>query len=384
VGTVTVVAAGASPGHIRTFSSASGERFPLVVQRGVALTTDAFPAVGSYEILFDVTGTTSAAVALGGGSALSGFTIRNGALDATHAAIDADCFAPAEPAVISSVVIEAHGAGATRLGYGLRGARQCPVVADALHVRYASRAGILWDPDQGTSVQLSFTNGSVSGCGTGIEVRSGKLALDFVRLEANEGRGVDATSDAGAPWVHVYFSKIVRNGDTGIAIFNASEIDISFTTVFGNGATTSWGGSRVQSGIQRRGGGVVFFGTPPPGRYYLWWSRVYANKGDQILVMGPSSWSWSLDTPKPLSCTGYYGANAIGCYDAAPSGDGVSYRGIVSIDARITARDQWWQRGLPSQDLDVAQLPSHDPMPVGLACQLPADRLNCESESEYY
>lgn len=151
---------------------------------------------------------------------------------------------------------------------------------------------------------------------------------------------------------------MVGNGDTGLALVNASEVRITGTTVFGNGALRTWGGEgQVPSKVSRRAGGVVLWGNPPPsGSLEFSRNRIYANRGNQVLALGTSG-SWTLDNPVPP--TAGCGSDAegplfgvISCYDPEPAGTAEPYRGLVAVDASVSAKGIAWQSVTPSETTD--------------------------------
>lgn len=379
-GPVTVVAAGAPAGATRVFSAATGESFPLRLRDGVVLTSDGPARGGTYEIRYEGAG--AAAVSLdGAGGGLHGFTIRNGDAGAGSAGVLLGC--PGGTVRLSSLVVEGRGDGGARLGTGISG-WGCAAVADGVHVRDVAGAGIDWGADLASStLRLALTNGSVRGSGgSGVVLRGGRLLLDGVRVAESGARGVDATS-AGASRVEIRRSSVAWNHDTGIAIADASDVRISRTTIYANLAATAWGGPLVPSGTRRRAGGVVLAGTPPaPGLFELWGNRVYGNGGDQILVLGPSTATWNLDQTTG-ACADEAGllVNAVGCYDPTLAPGEFTYRGIVSVDAAVTATHTWWEGGPPLQSRDVIQLPGNLTVPVLPPCSASPAPLACGSES---
>jgi hypothetical protein len=335
----TVTATGAAAGSTRTFSAAStGEVFPLAVMDRVRLASDEAAGGGAYEILFDADGAASAPVELHAGGALAGFTVRNGTGGASADAIALRCDGRSTPALLAGVVLEGRGAAGARLGRGLVADGTCDLVGREVQVRGFSAAGAV--------------------------VLNGRLVLDRARVEDNAGYGVRGNDAAfsAAPRVEIRDSKIVRNGDTGVALVSATEVRITGTTVFANGAATSWGGpGAVPSGIARRAGGVVLWGNPPAaGSYEFGRNRIYSNRGDQVLALGTGS-TWALDGP--AGC----GSDAagplyshVGCYDRTSPAPTPTYRGIVAVDANVTATYWAWADGSTQATgaTDWARLPS--------------------------
>jgi hypothetical protein len=233
----------------------------------------------------------------------------------------------------------------------------------------------VWPGDP--SFLITIARGSVTGNGgAGIVANAGRVHLDGVRVEGNAGRGVEVAAGVAA---EIRGAKIVKNGDTGLALSGASAIRVTRNTVWGNGATTAWGGSATPSGLARRAGGVVLSGTPPAaGAFELWGNRIYGNGGDQLLLLGPPAATWSLD--QPATCTGADGpvTNMIGCYDPEPAGTTGASRGIVAIDTNASALNQWWGPSGASAS-DATRLPSGT-IPVSTTCQWTTPGLACDSE----
>jgi len=337
----TVTAVGVAAGGTRTFSSATGETFPLVVRERVSLMSDGAAGGGSYELVFDAAGAASAAVELHSGGALADFTVRNGGAGATADAIALRCDGRSAPARLTGVVLDGRSAGGARLGHGFVVDGTCGVVAEDVHVRDMAVAAVAIDS---SAAEVAFTGGSITSSGDGVLLGDGRLLLDGVRVASNAGMGIRANDDFhGAPRVEVRRSKVIGNGDTGVALVNASEVRMTGTTVFANGAARSWGGVLVASHVARRAGGLVLWGNPPAaGSVEFGRNRIYANAGDQVLALGTPS-TWSLDGP--VSC----GSDAsgprfstIGCYDPTSAGTLVPYRGLVAIDAGVSATNVAW------------------------------------------
>lgn len=390
---VVVWAGGEGAGTVRTFSAERGERFPLVVAERVRLASDGPDLGGVYEIVYDPDAGASAAAWLAGpGAELHGFTIRNARGSAADVAVAASC--PGGVATVTSVTIEGRSAAGARLGTGIAGGG-CVLVARGVQVRNVAGAGIAWGAEAAhATATLAFSEGTIEGNGgPGIVARGGVLELDRVRVAGNGGRGIDLTG-GGAPFLILRDSRIVRNGDAGVAVQDGS-IHLYRSTIFGNLATTRWGGGAALSGIQRRGGGVVISGS----RAAVWMeaNRIYANGGDQILVVGPIRTA-SLDGAGESYCVlpdGSPRANVIGCFDPTPADtietglDGPSrppYRGIVAVQSDVAAGPKWWDRDSSDPRDVIARIPEAGPLSAGrcgFAYQAPTFPLpivSCESE----
>jgi hypothetical protein len=342
---VTVTAGGVAAGATRTFSTATGETFPLPIMDRVSLRSE--PGGGSYEIVFDAENGPTAPVVLHSGGALAGFAVRNGKADASHDALQLSCDGSTTPARLASVTLDGKGAGGIRLGHGVVAGSTCGIVAQDVTVRDMSVAALVIDSAAGLP-SVAFTGGSITGCGDGIVVTNGRLLLDGARVAGNAGMGVRADAFGGSPRVELRRSKIVGNGDTGIALVNAPEVRIVGTTVYANGAVTSWGGLPFPlSNVSRRSGGIVLWGEPPAsGSLDVTRNRVYANEGDQFLVIGTKN-VWTLDGACGADADGPL-FNSLGCYDPTPAGTTVTYRGLVAIDAVAVAKYVAWGAVTPS------------------------------------
>ena len=65
-----------------------------------------------------------------------------------------------------------------------------------------------------------------------------------MRVEANEGIGIEAGSQSEETALGLNAVKVLRNGDTGIAAMNNTRLFVVGSTVFGNGIgelPTVWG-----------------------------------------------------------------------------------------------------------------------------------------------
>jgi hypothetical protein len=357
---VTVTVTGVAAGETYAFSGTRGERFPLVVPDNVALRSDGPAGGGTYEILLDAASATSAAVVLESSSTLQGFTVRNVDRESSTVAIDVPCAVSGTPPFVSRVIVEGRGDSGARLGIGLR-ALPCSVVSTDLEVRNAAVAGV-W------ASSFSASGGAVSGNGSGIVQSGGTLILDGVRVAGNAARGVEAFGSTAI----VRNSRIVRNGDTGLVLRDLrAGTEIRGNTVWGNGATTNWG----RSWLLRPAGGVVCAGASPPepSGFLFSGNRIYANRGDQIIVAGPEATIWTLGSS---TCAD---ANVSGCYDkATPSADQASYRGIFAIDAQVDVFSAMWE----PNTLSESNVGGQGPGLVGVltTCPWSGPALDCASE----
>jgi hypothetical protein len=248
-----------------------------------------------------------------------------------------------------------------------------------------AEAGIaLTHPD----ATVTLSGGTIGGAdaasrnGTGISVQNGTLVAAATRVEGNQHVGIDANeSFIGTVAVELSGVKVVRNGDTGIVIRNPTTLAIRDTTVFGNAAVTPWGEGLY---TPRRCGGVVLWGDPPAaGGLEFQHNRVYANSGDQVVVLGSRTATWSLQPAgAPPACTASGGQplfNTFSCYDAsAPPNGQVSYRGLVALSASASVLRAVWLSETPSAAVDVHV---YGPGSVTLTPWCPPDpSLRCTSE----
>ncbi len=358
--TATVTAVGGAAGTTVAFSAAgSGEAFPLEIPGRVTLTSDAASSGATYELLFDDSASAAAPVTLGAGATLARFAVRNQAGGTEDRALILDCGTATDAVSLDGVLLDGRAVGGNRLDEGIRVDGPCGLSATALDVRGMARAGIeLTQP----AATVTLSGGTIGGAdpasrnGTGISVQDGTLVASTTRVEGNEHIGIDANASFTGTLVVVKLSgvKVVRNGDTGIAVRNAMELAIRDTTVFGNSAATSWGEGLY---TPRRCGGVVLWGDPPAaGLLEFQHNRVYANSGDQVVVLGSSTATWSLQPPGAQpACTasGQPLFNTFSCYDAsAPPNGQVSYRGLVALSASASVLRAVWLSETPSAAVD--------------------------------
>ncbi len=377
--TATVRAVGASSGATVTFSAA-GEQFPLDVNNGVTLTSDRAASGGAYEILFDAVSPPPAPIRLHSGGTLADFTVRNGTGDVTRQAVVLQCDGNTAPAHFNAVVLDGKNATTgLRLGHGLvvENASTCGVVASDLDIKEMSVAALtLGSP----GIEVALTRGSMTNSGEGIFLNKGRLFLDGVRIAGNEKMGIRADDFSGSPRIEIRASKVIGNHDTGIALVNASEVRITSTTIFGNGAVTSWGGGALPSGASRKSGGVVLWGTPPSAENIEFGrNRIYANSGDQVLVLGTAA-SWMLNASGCGSDSQGPIFNVFACYDTTSPGPGVqSYRGVVAVDAIVSPNNAAWASVTPSRSVDFFDYGTGASVTIASYCP-PDTSLSCTSE----
>ncbi|WP_242340554.1 right-handed parallel beta-helix repeat-containing protein [Anaeromyxobacter sp. SG66] len=385
----TVIAKGGASGEHVAFGSATGEVLPLDLPAGVTLTSDSSGSGAEYAILLDDAAAT-AAVRMHAGATLAGFAIENVVGDATRDvdALELACDGSSAPVNLQSVAL--RGTSATddqkKLARGLSVKDTCGVTAadvviagmatDALHVEAANPA-----------VTTTFLRGALRQSGRGAHLTQGVLKLDGVTIEENAGMGIEAGSSTNDAALELNAVKVLRNDDTGIAAMNTTRLFIVDSTIFGNGigaSATVWGPPTYvnSTGTTRKCGGIVLIGAPPPaaGDFRFERNRVYANRGDQVLVMLSSSGPWPLGA---TACgTTSTDTTVFGCYDPSSSGSIVSYRGLVVIDAPADASRIAWGSGqvFPAQATDfkafggsvsLAGTPWYCMLPAVLDCSSP-------------
>ena len=348
----TVRAAGAPPGGTVAFSKSAGETLPLTIPAGVTLTSDAATGGGRYVVRMDDPAA-PAAIRLQSSATLSAVDVENVAVGETGVALVLDC-ATSDPIHLDSVALDGRGNGA-QLGSGLVVDGQCGVVATGVDIAGMKSDGVAIRAATG-GVANTFTGGSVTACGRGVYLKTGALRLDGVRVQGNAGFGVEAGALTGDSALELVGARVLGNGDSGVVLLNNRELVVSGTTVFGNAAVTVWGGASTPSGVSRLAGGIVLRGPPPqPGTggavtFQFERNRVYANKGDQVLVLGSSS-EWHLTG---LGCgyatDGSPKFNVFACYDASAQPSGVTGRGLVVVDASADASSIAWQNVTPTAD----------------------------------
>jgi hypothetical protein len=97
----------------------------------------------------------------------------------------------------------------------------------------------------------------------------------------------------------------------------------------------------------------VLWGDPPAaGSVAINGNRIYANRGDQVLVIG-TYLNWTLDgSGCGLDLSGTPLFNTVGCYDPTYAGTTDTYRGVVAIDAGVVAKYVAWESATPRSTHD--------------------------------
>ncbi|WP_242344413.1 right-handed parallel beta-helix repeat-containing protein [Anaeromyxobacter terrae] len=384
----TVIAQGGTSGQTVAFGSSTGETLPLDVPSGVILTSDASSSGASYAIQLD-DATATAAVRLHAGATLAAFAIENVVGDSTGDALELACDGSSASAVLESVAMQGRSAadGQKKLGHGLSVKDTCGVTAADVVIAGMESDALRVDPSD-PAVVSAFLRGALRQSGQGAHLKQGVLKLDRVTIEDNAGMGIEAGSSTNGVALELNAVKVLRNGDTGIAATNTTRLFIVDSTIFGNGlgaSPTVWGPPTYQNSTNtsRKCGGIVLIGPPPEvteATFRFRRNRVYANRGDQVLVMLSSGRPWPLGA---TACgTTSTDTTVFGCYDPSSSESTVSYRGLVVIDALADASRIAWSSGqifpAPSTDfkafggsVSLTGTPWYCMLPVGLDCSSP-------------
>jgi parallel beta-helix repeat protein len=304
----------------------------LDVPAGVLLTT-ATPGEPAYTLEVPaLTGTSPAAVRLGSGSGLEGFTIRNVGATAgvgVHVGCDAGI-------VILATVTVAAKAVAGSLDEGVRIDGSCSLSATNLEVSGAKGAALFvaTSPDSASSVE----GGSLRSSQEGLHLKSGKLVLRSIEVAENLAAGVAAGESGGGTEFEMHDCNVQSNGDTGIVLYNNTRLSLTGNEVTDNRAVTAWGGRSV--------GGVVFRTNPPPApvngkpaTLVFQGNRIHGNVGDQAMVY-KSTAPWVLDGSDCAALR-----NEFSCYGSG----GV---GLSSVDSVVSARRASWQSPVPTAPTD--------------------------------
>jgi hypothetical protein len=381
----TVTAMGGIPGQPPVvFSAATGETLPIDIPAGVTVTTDFSSSGAGYTIQLDDPHAI-AAVTMHAGAALARFVVENVAGDSTRDAIALACDGtnPSVSVRLDSVTLRGEGPDAEhQLKRGIHLNDTCGVIGTDVVVT-GMQAEALQIETSDPTVESSFLRGAFERSGKGIHLKKGVLKLDGVRVEANEGIGIEAGSQSEETALELNAVKVLRNGDTGIAAMNNTRLFVVGSTVFGNGIgelPTVWGPPLYPNsiGASRKGGGIVLIGEPPAAgpAFRFERNRVYSNRGDQLLVMLSSGKTWPLGASSCAATS--TDVTAFGCYDATESVS-PAYRGVVAIDAIAEAGAAAWRTGtaLPTGTTDYKGVGTGSVL-VPSFCVLPAD-LDCSS-----
>lgn len=385
----TVIAMGGTAGLPPVvFSAATGETLPIEIPAGVTVTTDFSSSGANYAIQLDDPAATSAVRMHAGaprGAALSGFIVENVAGDSTRDAIALACDGTNVPVLLDGVTLRGEGADAEhQLKRGIHVNDSCGVIGTDVVITGMEAEALQIETSDPTA-ESSFLRGAFERSGKGVHLKQGVLKLDGVRVEANEGIGIEAGSQSGETVLELNAVKVLRNGDTGIAAMNNTRLFVVGSTVFANGvgdSPTVWGPPLYPNsvGASRKSGGIVLIGEPPPAgegpAFRFERNRVYSNRGDQLLVMLSSGATWPLGAADCAATSA--DVTAFGCYDATASVS-PTYRGIVAIDAIAEAGGAAWRTGtaLPTGTTDYKGFGTGSVL-VPSFCVLPAD-LDCSS-----
>jgi hypothetical protein len=199
---------------------------------------------------------------------------------------------------------------------------------------------------------------------------SAEVSAAAVRGMAQAGVRIESTGSAVAT---VDGSTIRECGDTGVVVRVGGSPTVRLTgnTVTANSGTTT-------SGLDpdlRTVGGVLFSGVKPASLTFTG-NRVYANRGDQVMVAS-STPGWSL--AGGTACAGSPAVppnNLIACYDAATNGvgPGVGLSLVATSTGNVDARFNAWSGSPPQAGADF-RVVAGGTIDAGAAatayCQLP-------------
>jgi hypothetical protein len=304
----------------------------LAVPAGVTLR----PLAGEAAAI-EVDGPVSPALALAAGAGVEDLVVRSVSASAEGDAIAATGCADATRVSIARVRVE-HGAGANRLGAGLRVAAPCLVGASDLTVDGATVGlAVSEEGAPAAHADVSLTGAALRACGRGAELGLGRVTFTSSTIEDNATEGILAT---GAE-LTLAGSRVRRNGDGGLVVSSAQGLDVQDTIVCGNQAATPRGGS-----VARPAGGVVLGGNPPSSAPAFRGNRIFGNAGDQVLVHEAPDAAWRLDGAAEAS-TCAVDANAIFGYPAEPPPSASSPRGLYAAGADVSALFNAWQSTEP-------------------------------------
>jgi hypothetical protein len=345
----TVRATGAVPVVFGGAPGGNGEPFPVEIAPGVTVEAGD-PSPESWIIEGDDPAAASV-VALSGGGALAGFTVRSAATPTASlpSVIEVVCASAPAAASLGDVQVDATG-----FAYGIAIRSTCGVDATGTRAAGASVAALLVDADT-TSVASTFHGGSFSSSRYGVHVRSGAVTLDgaaplqvgqsfaagsTLEVTGNEDYGVYVDPRQA---VDVTLSGILvrDNAGTGIrasasSVPSGSAVRIVGSEIRANLASSS--ASAYGSGGNRSAGGLLLLGTPP-GTFVFTRNLVRANKRDQVGTSSSTS-PWSLSgsacQPKATDADG----NVFTCLD--PDGDAL-FPAVASVSTQKgEARWDYW------------------------------------------
>lgn len=343
-GVTSVVVAGAAATYPVTA--------PLNIPPGVTLRADDEPPAPEQRVL-SLEGDLAAGVTLAEGSALSGFTVRNGSASTAAVGVEVACAAGAETR-IADVVVEAAGASST-LAYGVRAGGGCPLALSRVTVRGAATAGLLVARAGATDTVVA-ADSTFDGNGVGVRVARGDLTLRRAVVKGSGGVGVvggAAGATAADTRLTLEQSSVRANGNTGVLVMpDAKRVHLIGNRICGNGAASQNCGT---GGVNRSVGGVCLYDAPE-GDVAFSGNAIHANTGDQLMVAGGT---WNLDGGPAGSTACGPGRNVFAGYLAS------SARAVFAAYANVSARWNGWERSSPSAGIDYEAAPAGSVVDAG-------------------
>jgi hypothetical protein len=192
---------------------------------------------------------------------------------------------------------------------------------------------------------VDATFAAISGCGDGVRLDVGALALRSSAVTTNQASGIIAGDGEGDTELTLEDVLVSANGDTGVRLAVNRRLEVRRSRVCDNGAVTERGTAFITPG--RRVGGIHIFGPPPAatGVVRLFTAnKIFGNAGDQILVTaGSGAGPWRLDGATSTAGCVAGDSNLIAEYDD----DSSSPRGIYAAFATVSARFNAWGNSPP-------------------------------------
>jgi hypothetical protein len=280
----------------------------------------------------------AAALRLAAGATVEDLVVRSADPAAAGDALAAAC-ADQAPVSLARVRVE-HAEGAGRLAAGLRVSAPCAVTASSLTVDGAA-VGILVSGDETPGADVALVGATLRGCGRGVDLGAGRLAITGSAVEDSEAEGIVASAATGDRELTVVDTRVAHNGDGGLLLRFNDRLELRGTTICGNSAVTP----RATGFTDRLGGGIVLLDDPPPALVFRG-NRVFSNAGDQILVAAAVQ-RWPLDgAATRAACGETADANYLGGYL------GSSARGLYAASAEVDARFNRWASPAPAPTRD--------------------------------
>ncbi len=388
-----------------TFSTSTGEVFPLSIPANVTLTTSTEQGVAcngtcTYTIVSN--GPTGGVIRLHDSSAIAGFTIENQGTDSSSDGLT--CYGTG--ASVSDCTVQGPGGGSAA-GFHASASGNCGSVQ-------LSNVTIEGFGGSGLSIAAAGADvvGSVvtlAGNGEGIYCTAGTVNLNGVDITGNDRHAVDAPSASNVS-ITIDGGTIGSNGGStacgggpcdevlveGTGTFGTAAltlIDATIPNSFSAGVVASKGASATLADVTISNCSGTGLGLVGPGLFVVTGCTVSdnglgagtgvfldgsgagsrftgnvvcgnANGGDQIVVDG-GSWNLSgSDCMPPMMgmdgggganvITGYAGAMMIGMDGGGGDGGGGGGVGLNVVNGKATADDDIWENGFPQPGLDYS------------------------------